>query len=74
MGLIVGGLNENETNRIKNYLKDFRALSVRENSGQEIIENVFGLNAKTVLDPTLVWADYSNMIKPTKYKNYIFCF
>jgi hypothetical protein len=67
-------LNENETNKIKNYLKDFRALSVRENSGQEIIENVFGLNAKTVLDPTLVWADYSNMIKPIKYKNYIFCF
>jgi hypothetical protein len=68
------GLNENETNKIKNYLKDFRALSVRENSGQEIIENVFGLNAKTVLDPTLIWSDYSELLKPVEYNDYIFCF
>lgn len=39
---------------IKEYLSSFDALSVRENSGVEIISKYTGLPSRVVLDPTLI--------------------
>ena len=36
------------------YLKDFSALSVREESGKKLIEEILGRKAEVVLDPTLL--------------------
>ena len=49
----------------KNLLKDFTALSVREESAVKLIEKHLGLNAQFVLDPTLLIDKkyYLNLIK-----------
>ena len=40
-----------------NLLRRFDCLSVREEKGAELIKNICGLNAKVVLDPTLLLED-----------------
>lgn len=49
-------------NKVKKYLGDFRAVSIRERSGVSICQNVFGIHAKHVIDPTLLLNDYSVII------------
>ncbi|MCE1415307.1 polysaccharide pyruvyl transferase family protein [Enterobacter hormaechei] len=39
---------------IKSYVRDFSAVSVREDSGLKICSSVFGITAEHVLDPTLL--------------------
>lgn len=41
-------------NRFKNNLKDFKCISVRENAAERIINDIIGINAKVVLDPTML--------------------
>lgn len=66
--------SKEESEKVKTNLAEFSAISVREESGLKIITDVFGLDATTVLDPTLIWSDYSALIKPVKYEDYIFVF
>jgi hypothetical protein len=66
--------NENDTLEVKSLLSSFKAISVREDSGKHILKAVFNVNATIVLDPTLIWSDYSDLINPVKFKNYIICF
>lgn len=59
---------------LKKLLQDFRAISVRESSGVDIIEKYAGFEAKHVLDPTMLvtpekWREISRLPKglPDKY-------
>lgn len=45
---------EDKTETIKKYLKKFDNISVRENSGEEIVKAVADKNVVSVLDPTLL--------------------
>ena len=56
---------------VKIWLKDFHAISVRENAGVEICKNTFGVNARKVLDPTLLLGDFEAVLTKPKYKNFI---
>ena len=49
-------------NRLRKNLKRFQAISVREETGKRIIEDV-GMNAKVVIDPTL-------LLKSSEYISY----
>lgn len=54
--------NESFTREIKELLTDFKAISVRETQGIEILNEKFGLNGVTVLDPTLLNPDFSKIL------------
>lgn len=49
-------------NNVKKYLDNFQAVSTRERSGVDICQKIFGINAKHVIDPTLLIDDYSMII------------
>lgn len=46
-----------KTSQCKSWIKDFRAISVREKSGVDVCNTVLGVNAVHVLDPTLLLTD-----------------
>ncbi len=56
--------NEAETAACKKLLQEFKAVSVRENSGVGICKDVFGLDAVQMPDPTLLLerSEYDNII------------
>lgn len=49
------------TDDVKKLLNRFSYLSCREQSGVEILNNTFGLSSSLVIDPTLLFADYSEL-------------
>lgn len=53
------------TDRVKELLSDFTAISVRETSGVDICRDVFGVDAIVVVDPTVALNDFSYIIDPT---------
>lgn len=55
-------------NKIAKLMQDFDAISVREESGVEICEKVFGVKAKHVIDPVLLLEkeDYLKILKKEK--------
>lgn len=57
--------DKEETSKIKKSLSTFDGLSTREQSGAELCEKYLGLNAKVVLDPTLIapLAAYTKFVK-----------
>lgn len=67
-----GEINAQEQNKIKDLLADFKAVSVREDSGVEIL-NKIGINAEQLIDPTLLfsketWGKYaSSRIEKSPY-------
>ena len=61
-------------NDVKQALDNYSAISVREDSGVEICKNEFGIEATQVLDPTLLFGDYSELIENVKPKERIVCF
>ena len=66
--------------KVKKYLCDFKYLSIRENSGKELLNNDFGLDANTVLDPTLLMgkAEWDELCKKhnkvLNFDNYVLCY
>ena len=64
--------------RTKRYLKRINYLSTRELKGKEIIKNVAGLEAKVVVDPTLLFnkEQWDKFVPDEKVLNekYIFCY
>lgn len=46
--------SENDTKKCRQWIKDFTAISVREDSGVILCEKYLGVNAVHVLDPTLL--------------------
>lgn len=69
-------INPNYKEIFEKELKKFKAISVRENEGQELIESFENLSAEVVLDPTLLlekkyWDQLSEKSKFIKEKKYI---
>lgn len=50
-------ISSDKLNECIRALKKFDAISVREESGRNILQSVFSLDAKVVLDPTLLLSD-----------------
>lgn len=59
-------LNENEIDEAKKYLEKYKMITVREDSGVEILKNQFNINnASRIVDPTLAMdAEFWRSIKP----------
>lgn len=76
------GVNEVPVDRIKEfseYLSSFKALSVREKRGSEIVKELTGLDATVVLDPTLLlgekqWKKIETNTRLAPKKKYIFVY
>ncbi len=61
------------------YVKDFDYVSVREKRGSEIIKELCDIDAKVVLDPTLLIGRnyWQSLLEPqykTPFRKYIFCY
>ena len=61
---------EEQTQRYKEQIKKFKAISVRESSGVELCRNFFDIDALQVLDPTLLLntSDYKKMVEDESIK------
>ena len=58
---------------IKNAINKFSVVTSREDSGVQILKNTFGINAKSVLDPTLLFTSYEEFVpKPTSQKTLVY--
>lgn len=71
-------LPEKARKNLKELLQDFHSISVREESGVEIVKRYAGREAKWVLDPTMLmtpeyWKGVSRMPEGVK-KPYILCY
>lgn len=77
------GVSKIENNHIKkiykDYLEEFNAISVREDSGAKIVEDLIGKEVPVLIDPTLMLSreEWDEIIrKPKKVPNgkYVFCY
>lgn len=71
-------LSDAQMRRLSRYLRGFRSISVREESGAHLIKEATGREATVVCDPTLVlgadeWDAVSND-RLTPMKNYVFAY
>lgn len=62
------------TDRMKTLLHKFDAVSVRESSGVKILKNTFGLKSTHLLDPTLAWGHFDEMVPSDEHKEQIYAF
>lgn len=62
------------TELIKEYLKQFTYLSVRESSAVKICMESFGVKSEQIIDPTLIWGEFEDLIPNKKSLNQIFPF
>lgn len=65
--------DDDYTEKVKECLTAFSAVSVREPIGVEICRNTFGIDATCLVDPTIAWGNYDAFIKKQK-KEQIACF
>ena len=74
-GKAVWDEDDEYTNKVRNELHKFSAISVREKSGVEICKNIFGVEAVCTIDPTLVLHDFSDILpKNIRHKSEVGCF
>lgn len=59
---------------IKQNLSRFNAISVREDTGRQIIADKFGLNSKVVLDPTLLHRGYTELSGEVVPNHQVICY
>lgn len=62
---------------VRKWIKDFDYLSVRENTGVDIVKQISGCDAELVLDPTLLFngEEWCRMLQISKKNsNYVFCY
>ena len=62
------------TSEVKTLLHDFQVLSIREESGESILKDVFGCNSEHLLDPTLAYSNFEGLILNRKEVNHIYPF
>jgi len=69
-------ISDCEVDYIRHYLKDFQALSAREESGKKIIEHELRKPVELVLDPVflLTGDEWEKMSLPLKEEKYIFVY
>lgn len=67
--------NDEETREIKKYISNFCNVSVREKTGQELCRTYLDVEAKWVLDPTMLLGPeiYRNFVRKSQDK-FIFCY
>ena len=65
---------EDYTTKVRKYLEGFRAISVREYSGVQILKTKFDIDAINLLDPTLAYGKFDNLVFNKKRKKQIFTF
>ncbi len=56
---------------VTGWLREFKAVSVREKAGVEICRDTFGIEAVRVLDPTLLLGDFKQLLRKPSYRDYI---
>ena len=66
--------DEEYTEKVKKYLSKFKAISVREDTGNEILSKVFGLQSTVLIDPTLAYGEFEDLVLNRKKKKQIFTF
>lgn len=59
---------------IKQNLSRFKAISVREETGRQIIADKFGLSSEVVLDPTLLHREYAELTGVVAPNHSIICY
>lgn len=59
---------------IARALYNFNAISVREKTGQQLLKNIFNLDAQLVVDPTMLHSDYSEIVNKVSNTNNIVCY
>ena len=71
-GTDVWEFTQEQTVYLKPFIKMFDAISVREESGVELCSKYFGIEAKHVLDPTLLLSvsDYNELVELDKGNTY----
>ena len=62
------------TLQVKELLNSFDALSVREYSGKEILENTFGIESTVLVDPTLAYGNFEDLVLDNNPKKHIYTF
>lgn len=75
--VVIDGYNNEQKEIISKELKHFRAISLRENKGAQIIKNITGIDCKVNLDPTLLLekSDWDKLTKDTKTEeSYLLCY
>lgn len=65
---------EDLVHSIKQNLERFKAISVREETGKEIILKKFGLESQVVLDPTLLHKGYEELTGITEANHEVICY
>lgn len=64
-----------QVNIVKPWIKNFKAISVREKSGVQLCKKLFGVHAEHLLDPTLlIDASYYPILNPHKVENLLYCY
>lgn len=68
--LIDAGISRKLARYISPYIKRFHAVSLREDSGIDIVQKEWGIKADKVVDPTMLLKkeDYKLIIEKSKYK------
>jgi hypothetical protein len=61
-------------NKIRELLKKFHAISIRESSGVKICKNLIDIDVEETVDPTLIISDYSEITGSVKEEKHIVCF
>ncbi len=69
---------DTKTEEIKKNLLDFNNISVREDSGKNIVKKLIGKDVPVCLDPTLLlsreeWSDFAKASKKNNAKDYLYC-
>ena len=62
------------TNSVRKELENFSAISVREKSGQNILNEIFGIHGICLQDPTIGYGEFDRLILNDKSQNCIFPF
>ncbi|MBO5172488.1 MAG: polysaccharide pyruvyl transferase family protein [Bacteroidaceae bacterium] len=62
------------TLQVKELLNSFDALSVREYSGKEILEKTFGIESTVLVDPTLAYGNFEDLVLDNNPKKHIYTF
>lgn len=72
----VSEYSKEEVDRYMPLINDIGHLSVREESGRNLIKKYTGRDAKIVIDPTMLLtkSDWDKITVPAKYKRYLFYF
>lgn len=62
------------TSKVNDLISKFQAIAVRESSGVKICSDVFNKHALQILDPTLIYGDFDNLVEKKKNPKGVFSF